>query len=57
MVAWLLRYILGNPTCLSVHADPRVGISPLGMGMLGLYATAATVSNPRLFLWRSLAAG
>ena len=50
----LLGYLLGNPTYLSVHADPRVGISPLEMGFLGLYATAAIVSNPRLFLWRFL---
>jgi hypothetical protein len=27
------------------------------MAFLGLYATAAIVSNPRLFLWRFLAAG
>jgi hypothetical protein len=53
----LLGYLLGNPTYLSVHADPRVGISPLEMGFMGLYATAAIVSNPRLFLWRFLAAG
>jgi hypothetical protein len=53
----LLGYILGNPTYLSVHADPRVGISPPEMAMLGLYATAAVVSNPRLFLWGFLAAG
>jgi len=53
----LLGYLLGNPTYLSVHVDPRVGISPLEMGFLGLYATAAVVSNPRLFLWRFLAAG
>lgn len=53
----LLGYLLGNPTYLSVHADPRVGISPLEMGFLGLYATAAIVSNPRLFLWRFLTAG
>jgi hypothetical protein len=53
----LLGYLLGNPTYLSVHADPRVGISPLEMAFLGLYATAAIVSNPRLFLWRFLAAG
>lgn len=53
----LLGLILGNPTYLSVHVDPRVGISPLEMAMLGLYATAAVVSNPRLFLWQFLAAG
>lgn len=53
----LLGYLLGNPTYLSVHVDPRVGISPLEMGFLGLYATAAVVSNPRLFLWRFLGAG
>ena len=52
----LLGYLLNNPTYLSVHADPRVGIAPLEMGFLGLYATAAIVSNPRLFLWRFLAA-
>ena len=50
----LLGYLLGNPTYLSIHADPRVGISPLEMGFLGLYAVAAVVSNPRLFLWRFL---
>jgi len=53
----LLGYLLGNPTYLSVHADPRVGISPLEMAFLGLYAAAAILSNPRLFLWRFLAAG
>ncbi len=53
----LLGYILGNPAYLSVHADPRVGISPLEMAMMGLYATAAVVSNPRLFLWQFLSAG
>ena len=53
----LLGYLLGNPTYLSVHADPRVGISPLEMGFLGLYAVAAVVSNPRLFLWQFLTAG
>jgi hypothetical protein len=53
----LLGYLLGNPTYLSVHADPRVGISPLEMVFMGLYATAAIVSNPRLFLWRFLAGG
>ena len=53
----LLGYLLGNPTYLSIHADPRVGISPLEMAFLALYATSAVVSNPRLFLWRFLAAG
>ncbi len=53
----LLGYLLGNPTYLSVHADPRIGISPLEMGFMALYAVAAIVSNPRLFLWRFLAAG
>ncbi len=52
----LLGYLLGNPTYLSVHLDPRVGISPLEMGFLGLYAAASVVSNPRLFLWRFLSA-
>jgi len=53
----LLGYLLGKPTYLSVHADPRVGISPLEMVFLGLYAVAAVVSNPQLFLWRFLARG
>ena len=53
----LLGYLLGNPTYLSIHADPRVGISLLEMGFLGLYATAAIISNPRLFLWSFLGAG
>ena len=53
----LLGYLLGNPTYLSVHADPRVGISLLEMAFLALYAASAIVSNPRLFLWRFLAAG
>lgn len=53
----LLGYLLGNPTYLSIHADPRVGISPLEMAFLGLYAVAAVVSNPQLFLWRFLAGG
>ena len=52
----LLGYLLSNPTYLSVHADPRVGISPLEMAFMGLYAVAAVVSNPRLFLWGFLAA-
>jgi hypothetical protein len=51
----LLGYLLRNPTYLSVHADPRVGISPLEMAFMGLYAVAAVVSNPRLFLWGFLA--
>lgn len=53
----LLGYLLGNPTYLSVHADPRVGISPLEMLFMALYATSAVLSNHRLFLWRFLAAG
>ena len=53
----LIGYLLGNPTYLSVHADPRIGISPLEMAFLGLYAAGAIVSNPRLFLWRFLAEG
>ncbi|MCL4806589.1 MAG: hypothetical protein KJ062_02150 [Thermoanaerobaculia bacterium] len=53
----LLGYLLANPAYLSVHADPRVGISPLEMGFMALYAVAAVVSNPRLFLWGFLAAG
>lgn len=53
----LLGYLLGNPTYLSVHVDPRVGISPLEMGFMALYAASAILSNPRLFLWRFLAAG
>lgn len=51
----LLGYLLSNPTYLSVHADPRVGISPLEMVFMGLYAVVAVVSNPRLFLWGFLA--
>ncbi|HSM51524.1 MAG TPA: hypothetical protein VLA75_08990 [Thermoanaerobaculia bacterium] len=53
----LLGYLLGNPTYLSIHADPRVGISPLEMGFMAAYAAAAILSNPRLFLWRFLAGG
>jgi hypothetical protein len=53
----LLGYLLNNPTYLSVHADPRIGISPLEMGFMALYAASAIVSNPRLFLWRFLASG
>lgn len=53
----LLGYLLANPTYLSVHADPRIGISILEMGFMGLYAASALVSNPRLFLWRFLAGG
>lgn len=52
----LLGFLLGNPTYLSVHVDPRIGISPLEMLFMGLYAVAAVVSNPRLFLWQFLAA-
>jgi hypothetical protein len=50
----LLGYLLGNPTYMSVHADPRVGISLLEMMFMALYATSAVISNPRLFLWRFL---
>lgn len=50
----LIGYLLGNPTYLSIHADPRVGISPLEMVFLGLYAVAAVASNPKLFLWQFL---
>jgi hypothetical protein len=53
----LLGYLLNNPTYLSVHADPRIGISPLEMGFMGLYAASSLVSNPRLFLWRFLSGG
>jgi hypothetical protein len=52
----LLGYLLGNPTYLSVHADPRVGISLLEMVLMALYAIGAVISNPRLFLWSFLAA-
>jgi hypothetical protein len=52
----LLGYLLGNPTYLSVHADQRVGISLLEMAFMALYAASAVISNPRLFLWRFLAA-
>lgn len=52
----LLGYLLGNPTYLSIHADPRVGISLLEMGFLAAYAVAAVVSNPDLFLWTFLRA-
>jgi len=52
----LLGYLLGNPTYLSIHADPRVGISLLEIAFMALYATAAVISNPRLFLWGFLAA-
>ncbi|MBI5440023.1 MAG: hypothetical protein HY900_02300 [Deltaproteobacteria bacterium] len=51
----LLGYLLGNPTYLSVHADPRVGISLLEMAFMALFAASAVISNPRLFLWRFLA--
>jgi hypothetical protein len=51
----LLGYLLANPTYLSIHGDPRVGISPIEMGFMALYAIAAVVSNPRLFLWGFLA--
>jgi hypothetical protein len=53
----LLGYLLGNPAYLSVHADPRVGISLLEMVFMALYAVGAVVSNPRLFLWSFLASG
>lgn len=52
----LLGYLLGNPTYLSIHVDPRVGISPVEMLCLALYATAAAVANPHLFLWSFLSA-
>ncbi len=53
----LLGYLLGNPTYLSIHRDPRVGISPLEMGFMGLYALVALLTNTRLFLWRFLGGG
>lgn len=53
----LLGYLLGNPTYLSIHRDPRIGISLLEMAFMGLYALVAVISNPRLFLWRFLGAG
>lgn len=52
----LIGYLLGNPTYLSVHVDPRVGISLLEMVFMALYAAGAVVSNPGLFLWGFLAA-
>lgn len=51
----LLGYLLGNPTYLSIHADPRVGISPLEIACMALYVSAAAISNPQLFLWPFLA--
>lgn len=51
----LLGYLLSNPTYLSIHVDPRVGISPLEMVFMAFYACAAVISNPRLFLWGFLA--
>ena len=53
----LLGYLLDNPTYLSVHADPRIGISLLEMAFMALYAASAIISNPRLFLWRFLSGG
>lgn len=53
----LLGYLLDNPGYLSIRDDPRVGISPLEMGFMGAYAVGAVLLNPRLFLWRFLAAG
>jgi hypothetical protein len=53
----LLGYLLDNPTYLSIHADPRVGISLLEMGFMALYAASAIAANPRLFLWRFLSGG
>lgn len=52
----LLGHLLGNPTYLSMHADPRVGISLLEMALMALYAVGAVISNPQLFLWSFLAA-
>jgi hypothetical protein len=53
----LLGFLLDKPGYLSIGVDPRIGISPLEMGFMALYAVAAVVSNPRLFLWGFLAAG
>ncbi len=53
----LLGYLLDNPTYLSIHADPRIGISLLEMAFMALYAVSAIASNPRLFLWRFLSGG
>lgn len=53
----LLGYLLDNPTYLSIHADPRVGISLLEMAFMALYALSAIASNSRLFLWRFLSGG
>jgi hypothetical protein len=53
----LLGYLLDNPTYLSIHADPRVGISLLEMAFMALYAVSAIAANPRLFLWRFLSGG
>ena len=53
----LLGHLLDNPGYLSIQGDPRVGISGLEMGFMGIYAVNAVLLNPRLFLWRFLAAG
>ncbi|MEQ8350470.1 MAG: hypothetical protein RH862_03245 [Leptospiraceae bacterium] len=52
----LLGVLLNNPTYISEGSDPRVGISLLEMGFMGLYAVSAVVSNQHLFLWQFLAA-
>ena len=52
----LLGHLLNNPGYLSKGSDPRVGISLLEMFFMGLYAITAVLSNPKLFLWRFLAA-
>lgn len=50
----LLGYLLNNPLYLSEGSDPRVGISPLEMGFMALYALTAVISNRNLFLWQFL---
>ncbi len=52
----LLGVMLNNPTYISEGSDPRVGISLLEMGFMGVYATSAVLSNPHLFLWQFLSA-
>lgn len=50
----LLGVLLNNPVYLSEGDDPRVGISLLEMGFMGVYAVSAVISNRNLFLWQFL---
>jgi hypothetical protein len=47
----LLGHILGVKAYMGAGIDPRMGIAPTEMFLMGSYALVAVATNPNLFLW------